>query len=152
MKKFLCFALSIAFLLSCLLAVGCSISSSKVYSYADETLSFLPPVDPIGLYQLDSIALLEDGRVSAAGVGTEWEGQILTDHFAGVLIKEDGSFVCSGALQGKGHWLIGEDGVLSATGSLNEGDLIALGIDSRGLLHLEVVKPDGSLLTLCFAK
>ena len=105
MKKFFCFALTVALFLFCLLAVGCSVSSSKDLFHANETFSSIEPMDPVGLYQFDSIALLEDGHVSAAGVGGKWEERILTDRFATVVVKDDGTFFCSGALQGNGSWM-----------------------------------------------
>lgn len=150
MKKFFCFALAVAFLLSCLLAIGCSISSNKVLSYANET--FVEPVEPVGFYRLDSIALLEDGHVSAAGVGAEWEERTLTENFATVVVKDDGTLFCSGALQGNANWNVDDKGSFFATGSMSEGEITFSGIDSSGLLFLEISREDGSSLTLCFVK
>lgn len=153
MKKFASVLLAGALCASCLAFAGCGNDEATETEVDPDIEALVEDLDPVGSYVFDSIAIeTADGEITAAGIAADWEGTTLTEDYATVEISENGTLVCSGALEAEGTWAFDSSGFFGVELELSEGEVTGTSIDSDGMFGLDIALEDGSTLYYYFLR
>lgn len=155
MKKLTSMLVAGALCASCFAFAGCGGNdATEPDSELDADIAaIVDELNPVGSYVFDSIGLeTPDGTITAAGIDAEWEGQVLSPDYASVVFEEDGTLVCSGALEATGTWAFDSDGFFGVDLNLSEGEVSGCSIDGDGMFTLDITLEDGSILYYVFIR
>lgn len=148
MKKFAALLVAGALCSSCFAFAGCAESDEEAVDpdvVMDEAIADL---DPVGEYHFDSLSLDANGELTASGLGAEWDGVVLDEGYAVLVVNEDGTLAVSGAVNFTGTWDFAS-GYFSV--ALDGAECCGQGVDSEGNLNIDVMTDDG-ILSYYFCK
>lgn len=130
MKKLMSMLVVAAMCASCFGLMACGNNEQEAVTESETAVEEAATLDPVGMYQFESVAMEEGETVVSASVDDEWEGEVLTADYMTADVKDDGTIELKGAVEAKGTWMMDENGVFSVemtvpNGEITSTDLVA---------------------------
>lgn len=130
MKKLMSLLVVAAMCASCFGLMACGNNEEAAVTESETAVEETAALNPVGMYQFESVALEEGETVVSASVDEEWEGEVLTSDYVTADVKDDGTIVCTGAIDAEGTWAMDENDVFTVemtvpNGEITSTDLVA---------------------------